>query len=494
MDVHFIDTTLRDGSQSLWASGMRTGMMEAVAGALGEAGFAAVEVPLNGILFKKIVRDLKEDPWELARRLARKMPNMVKGCMAGANLNPFGTPSPRAVAELFYEHLAAIGALNRAQMFANTYGQMENEFPWTIPMFRKLGLQVAIALSYTISPRHSDEYYAQKTRDLLPFKPDAIYLEDQCGILTIDRARTLLPAIVRSANGVPVELHAHNTTGLASLVYLEALQLGIRTLHTALPPLAEGPSQPSVFNIARNARLLGYRPIIDEKVLAPAAERLTAIARQEKLPVGAPVEYNYAQYIHQMPGGVISNLRHQLAELRLQHRLDEVLEESVQVRKDLCYPIMVTPHSQFVGTQAAINVATGERYKVVIDELILFARGVFGEDSGHMWMDQNLKDRLLGMRRAKELVVQKKPDIPLKELREVFGGTGVSDQEFLLRFIMKGTQEVDAMRAAGPPKPYYNVTLPLLSLIEELTKHKSMRYIYVQRGDSSLLVQNHSVP
>jgi oxaloacetate decarboxylase alpha subunit len=111
-----------------------------------------------------------------------------------------------------------------------------------------------------------------------------------------------------------------------------------------------------------------------------------------------------------------------------------------------------------------------------------------------MWMDQNLKDRLLGMRRAKELVVQKKPDIPLKELREVFGGTGVSDQEFLLRFIMKGTQEVEAMRAAGPPKPYYNVTLPLLSLIEELTKHKSMRYIYVQRGDSSLLVQNHSVP
>src|SRR5208282_3897268 len=98
MDVHFVDTTLRDGSQSLWASGMRTGMMEAVAEALGEAGFAAVEVPLNGILFKKIVRDLKEDPWELARRLARKMPKTVKGCMAGANLNPFGTPSPRAIA------------------------------------------------------------------------------------------------------------------------------------------------------------------------------------------------------------------------------------------------------------------------------------------------------------------------------------------------------------------------------------------------------------
>ena len=142
---------------------------------------------------------------------------------------------------------------------------------------------------------------------------------------------------------------------------------------------------------------------VDEEVLRSVAERLTAIAKQEKLPIGAPLEYDYAQYIHQVPGGVISNLRHQLAEMRILHRLDEVLEESVQVRKDLGYPIMITPHSQFVVTQSAINVATGERYKHVIDELILFAQGVYGEDSGYTWMDQNLKDRLLGMPRAKEL-------------------------------------------------------------------------------------------
>src|SRR3972149_501656 len=143
-----------------------------------------------------------------------------------------------------------------------------------------------------------------------------------------------------------------------------------------------------------------------------------------------------------MPGGVISNLTHQLAQLRIDHRLNEVLEESVQVRKDLGYPIMVTPHSQFVSTQAAINVATGGRYKHVIDELILFAQGVYSEDSGYTWMDQNLKDRLLGMPRARELAARQRPDdISMSELREKFGGPGVSDEEFLLRYVVKGEQE-----------------------------------------------------
>jgi len=494
MDIRFIDTTFRDGSQSLWALGLRAGMMEAVAEEVGRAGFAAVEVPVGGVFFKKFVRDLREDPWEMARMVARKMPDTVKSCMAGGTLTPLGAPSPRALAKLFYERVVANGALNRGSMFANTYGQMEYEFPWTIPMFRELGLQIAIILSYSISPRHTDEYYAKKTREIVAFKPDVVYLEDQCGILTLDRARTLLPAIVQNANGMPVELHSHCTTGLAPLVYLEALQMGIRTLHTAIPPLADGPSQPSVFSMARNARLQGYTPVIDENVLRPVVERLTAIAKQDKLPIGAPLEYDSAQYVHQMPGGVISNLRHQLAGLNLQHRLDEVLEETVQVRKDLGYPIMVTPHSQFVSTQSAINVATGERYKHVIDELILFAQGVYGEDSGCTWMDQKLKDRLLGTQRAKDiaLAAQRGRDVTLKEIRDKLGGPGVSDEELLLRYLMKGEEEIKAMRAAGPPKQYFSTAMPLLTLIQELDKHQRVRYIQVQRGSDSLVIQNQS--
>jgi oxaloacetate decarboxylase alpha subunit len=470
-------------------------MMAATAEAMDRAGFDAIEVPVGGIYFKKFIRDLKENPWDMARMVAKMMPNTVKGCMTPGVIHPFEAPPPRSIVELFYTRLVETGALNRAQSSSNTFGQIKGAFPWIIPLFRNLGLQISLALSYTISPRHTDEYYAQKTREILAFKPDSIYLKDQGGLLTVDRLRTLLPVIVHNANGVPVELHSHCTTGLAPLVYMEALKLGVRTLHTAVPPLANGSSQPSIFNVASNARLLGYAPRVDEKILRPVADRLTVIAEQEQLPIGVPLEYDCAQYIHQVPGGVISNLRHQLAEMRILHRLDEVLEESVQVRKELGYPIMITPHSQFMVTQSAINVATGARYKVVIDELILFAQGIYGEDSGYTWMDPNLKDRLLGMPRAnelKELGARRHRDIPLRDIRDQLGGPGVSDEEFLLRYIMKGGEEIEAMHAAGPPKQYFNAAMPLLTLIQELVKHRQVRYVQVQRGSNSVVIQNRS--
>jgi oxaloacetate decarboxylase alpha subunit len=492
MDVRFIDTTFRDGSQSLWAIGLRTGMMEAVAEDMARAGFQAVEVPVVAIFIKKFVRDLKEDPWAMMRMAARKMPNTVKSCMAGGHILSFEAPAPRELVELFYNCIVRTGALNRGQLTCNSFDQIERIFPWIVPVFRSLGIQIVFALSYTISPRHTDEYYAQKTRELLPFKPDAIYVKDQGGLLTVDRVRTLIPAIIGAAGGVPVELHSHCTTGIAPLVYLEALRLGVRTLHTAVPPLGNGPSQPSVLNIAHNARIMGFAPQIDEAIVRSVSERLTAIANQEKMPLGVPLEYDHAQYVHQVPGGVISNLKHQLAEMRIADRLDAVLEECVHVRRDLGYPIMITPHSQFVVTQAALNVAAGERYKLVIDEVIQFAQGVYGKDSGYTWMDQNLKDRLIAMPRAAELTAQRKPKVTLKDLRDKLGGPGVSDEEFVLRFIMKGEQEIKAMRAAGPPKQYLGARLPLLTLIEELNKHKGVRFVSLQRGRDSLMLHNRS--
>ncbi|OGA47381.1 MAG: hypothetical protein A3G25_18760 [Betaproteobacteria bacterium RIFCSPLOWO2_12_FULL_63_13] len=492
MDLQFIDTTFRDGSQSLWALGMRSGMIEAVAPKMDRAGFAAVEVPVVGINVKKFVRDLKEDPWEMMRMVARTMPHAVKCSMAGGHILSFDNPAPREMVTLFFKCIVATGALNRAQMTSNTFDQSKRTFQWVIPLFKELGLHNAIAISYSVSPRHSDEYYAEKTREMAAFGPDSIYIKDQGGLLTVDRVRTLVPVMLANTGGIPLELHSHCTTGLADLVYLEAMKLGVRTVHTAVPPLANGSSQPSVFNVARNARLLGHTTSIDEPALREVSARLTAIARQDKLPIGAPLEYDYGQYVHQVPGGVISNLRHQLNEMRIVHRLDEVLEESVQVRKDLGYPIMITPHSQFVVSQAAINVAMGERYKVVIDELIYFAQGVYGEDSGYTWMDPNLKDRLLGSQRATELAAHRQRDVTMRELRAQLGGPGVSDEEFLLRFIMKGDKEIAAMRAAGPPRRYSAASMPLLDLIEELGKHKQVRYVHVRRGDDALLVENRS--
>ena len=148
MDVKFVDTTFRDGSQSLWASGMRSGMMEAVAADMDRAGFAVIEVPANAIYFKKIIRDLKEDPWRLMASLAAKMPNTKKGCMGGTlNLNLFGTPTPPALGKLFFKILAEMGALNRVQIMSNTHDQITRDFPALVPTFKSLGMETAAAAS-----------------------------------------------------------------------------------------------------------------------------------------------------------------------------------------------------------------------------------------------------------------------------------------------------------------------------------------------------------
>jgi oxaloacetate decarboxylase alpha subunit len=479
----------------LWAMGMRSGMMEAVAADLDRAGFDLIDVPGHAIYFKKAIRDLKEDPWDLMRLLAQKMPHTPKTSMGGGgfNLNPFGTPTPSALGKLFWTRHAEIGSLNRVQLISNTADQIERVFPTFIPFLRGIGLKIACALSFSLSPRHTDEHYAEKTRALLPFKPDVIYLKDQGGLLTVERIRTLIPVILSNAGDVPVELHSHCTTGLAPSVYMEALKLGINTLHTGVPPLADGSAQPSVLNVAKNARLMGYAPRVDETLLESISRRLTAFAIQDNMPLGAPLEFDYGQYIHQIPGGVISNLRHQLAELRLQNRLSEVIVECVRIHREFGYPIMITPYSQFVATQAALHVATGARYGIVIDELIRFAQGIYGDDSGHLWMDQNLKDRLVGSGRAKELAVldaRAAEELTLPELREKLGGPGVSDEELLMRCMMQGTREIDAMRAAGPPRRYYTSDMPLLKLLQELKSHSAVRYIKIQRGADSIVVRS----
>jgi oxaloacetate decarboxylase alpha subunit len=493
-EVRFLDTTFRDGSQSLWAMGIRHGMMEALASDLDAAGFDVIEVPANAIFFKKMVRDLREDPWETMHMLARTITRTPTSCMGGAggNLNGFGTPTPPVLGELFSRKLAEIGVLNRAQLMANTADQISCQFPTAVPFAREIGLSVALAVCYTISPRHTDEHFAETTRRCAALRPDVIYLKDAGGLLTVDRIRTLLPVILREAGDIPVELHSHCTTGLAPLVYLEALQLGVRTLHCGIPPLANGSAQPSVLDVAHNARVMGLTPVVDEDRIRSISARLTEFAHRDGLPVGAPLTHDLGHYRHQIPGGVISNLRFQLAEIRLEHRLDEVLEECVRIREDLGYPIMITPYSQYVATQAAINVASGERYGVVIDELVRFARGAYGEDSGYAWMDQDLKDRFLSLPRARELeLLDRRPvdDMSLEEVRQSIGAPGISDEELLLRAIMQGTSEIDAMRAAGPPHSYASAEMPLAALMDHLRETSRIGYVHIRRGADSIVLQ-----
>src|SRR5699024_4656512 len=162
----------------------------------------------------------------------------------------------------------------------------------------------------------------------------------------------------------------------------------------------------------------------------------------------------------------------------------------IQVREDLGYPVMITPYSQFVVTQSALNIATGERYKVVIDELIQYAAGVFSEDSGYTWMDENLTDKFLSLPRAKELIYDFAEDVPVKKVKEQFGGAFLSDEEFLMRYIMKDTQSIEDMRKAGPYKKYFPAGGSLYQLLDRLEKYPNIAHVQIQGFNRSLTLTN----
>ncbi|MPZ77103.1 MAG: biotin carboxyl carrier protein [Deltaproteobacteria bacterium] len=478
MNIRFVDTTLRDGQQSLWAYGMRTGMIVPIAGNMDQAGFEAIE--LGGpVELPKCVRELREDPWERYRLISsriKKTPlRVIHGTRSGFAIYP------HAVHQLYDRCMAEVGV---KQVRISDSWNDAADWQWRVQQARAAGLEPIINLIYTISPRHTDEYYARKTREALDLKVFRVCLKDPGGILTPERTRTIVPAVLQSANGTTVELHTHCTTGLGSLCCLEAIKGGITSINTAIPPLADGSSNPSIFNVARNSRAMGYAPVVEEDPIRPVADHFTAIAKRENLTIGTPPEYDYAQYVHQIPGGMISNLRHQLRLVGMESKLEQTLEEAAHVRAEFGYPIMVTPLSQFVGSQAAINVIVGERYKEVTDQTIQYALGVWGKEGGAL-MDVNVKDKILSRARAGEIAEREPPHASLPELRRKFGGPGVADEEVLLRFFTS-REDVETMRAAGPARLTANTGNSWINLLEELTRQSNRSSVFIQRGDFSL--------
>lgn len=277
---------------------------------------------------------------------------------------------------------------------------------------------------------------------------DTIYLKDQGGLLTPERLKTLVPAIQANLNGRPLEAHTHCNTGLGPLVYLEAIRLGIDTLHAAVPPLANGTGQPSIFNILKNIRHMGHSAQINEDSLKAYSSNLLAIAQEQDRPVGTPLEYDLSYYEHQVPGGMVTTLKRQLAETNQSDRLAEVYEEIIAVRRELGYPIMVTPFSQFVATQATVNVVSGERYKIIPDGVMEYVAGYFGEPPSPI--DPNVLEKIFSFPKTKKLMKESFPQPSVAEIRkELNMDPNVSDEEFLLRYAL-GDSAVDKMLAEHP--------------------------------------------
>lgn len=477
-EIIFVDTTLRDGHQSLWAENMTTGMMLPVAERMDNAGFEAIEI-ISSSHMKKCVRELKEDPWERVRLISQRIKKTPLRLIAG-RFNTFGI-TPHSVYRLFVERMAANGL--RQARISDEWNDPES-WKRKVDVAEEVGMEPIINLIYSVSPKHTDEYYARKTREAVALGVRRLCLKDPGGLLTPERVQSLVPVIFQNSSAIPVELHTHCTTGLGPLCAVEAIKLGIKVINTAVPPLANSASNPSVFNVASNARALGHTPTVDEDLLIPVMEHFSTVAKREGMPIGAPVEYDYSQYLHQVPGGMIANLRHQLRRVGLEDRLERALEEAARVRAEFGYPIMVTPLSQFVGSQAAINVIVGERYKEVTDQVIQYALGLWGKE-GAISMDPNVKDRILDRPRAKELAKWEPPEPSVREVRQKHGSPGISDEELLLRWILS-KDEIAAMRGAGPPQEYLSATQPLVALIEELSKRSDCSQIHFQKGDLAI--------
>lgn len=480
-DLQLIDVSMRDGNQSLWgAVGLNTAQMLQIAPIVDRVGFRALDFT-SSTAMGMAVRTHKEDPWERIRLVSAAMPN-TRLQLIGTGLRFFSWELQSAdFMQLVYDRLV----VNGISRFVVLEPMLDIEtILTTARMIRKAGgEEIIAALTYTISEVHDDAFYAGLAARIATCPDiDRAYVKDPSGLLTPERARTLIPAIRANLGGKPLELHSHCTIGLAPLTYMTAADLGVEVLQVACGPLGNGSSLPNAQRVVANLRELGHTVEIDDRSLAQVANYFARLAKAENLPTGVPQEYDASFLRHQIAGGVMTTTRRQLAEIGLEHRFDEVMAESSRVRAEFGYPIMVTPFPQMVCSQALYNVIGRERYENVSDQVIRYVLGGFGRPTAPV--DPDVKERILSRPRAKEIMAEP-PSPTLSELRKRFS-PNISDEEFILRSTMPA-DEVNAMIAAGPARRYYNPDVrPILKLLRGLQQCPPTSDLVIEKPDFRL--------
>ncbi|MDR5709074.1 MAG: biotin carboxyl carrier protein [Armatimonadota bacterium] len=439
--IRLIDVTLRDGNQSLWsATGITTPMILAVASDLDRVGFKALDFTTSTHMAVS-VRWHREDPFERIRLARERMPRTPLTFMTTGLRFIRWEPCPRELIRLAMRTVIRHG-IRRVQVVdpMNNVAEMVEG----ARMAREEGAEeVVVALVYSISPVHTDDFYTRRVRELgekARGVVDAVYIKDPAGLLTPDRVGTLVPALQEALGDTPLEVHSHCNMGLAPVCYVRAAELGVRTFHTAIPPLAEGTSLPNFFRTVANLQEMGFEMEVDLEAAERVSRYFFQVARRRNLPIGRPSEYDLAYYRHQIPGGMVTTLKRNLREIGQEDKFEAVLDEIVRVRAELGYPIMMTPFSQFVATQALLNLIGPERYHLVADETIRYILGQYGEPPGPI--DPEVRDRVLSLPRAKEIPAER-PELSIAELRGIYGGR--SDEEVLLRYGLP-EEEVQAIQ------------------------------------------------
>jgi oxaloacetate decarboxylase alpha subunit len=482
--IDFVDTTTRDGNQSLWsATGLTTPDVIAIAPTIDRVGYHALDFTSSTHMAVS-VRFHLEDPWERIRLMRAAMPNTPLG-MIGTGMRFISwVPADEEVISLALR-LVVRNGISRFQI-AEPSNDPER-LKRLAAMARAAGVEeVVVGLTYSISEVHTHEYYAQRAAALADcVEIDRLYLKDPGGLLTTDAVRELAPHFRAAAGERPIELHSHCTVGLAPIVYVEGVKAGFEVVHTASGPLSRGTSQPEVSATARNLTAAGYRVDLDLEAEAEVAAHFAALARAKGLPAGAPQEYDAAYYRHQLPGGMVTTTRRMLEEVRRPELFEQVLEEVTRVRAEMGYPILVTPVSQFVASQAARNVIDGERWANVSDETVRYFLGHYGKPPAAV--DPEIADRVLTRPQAGKL--GELTPLSLEGAGRRFGRR-ISEEELLLRLTMPAEQ-VDAMIAArgrpAPPPAARPGRAPLVTLLTELSRRPAITHFSLVKDGETVI-------
>ena len=378
--VRITETVFRDAHQSLLATRMRTRDMLPIAEKLDEVGFFSMEV-WGGATFDSCIRYLNEDPWERLRALKLAMPNTpLQMLLRGQNLVGYRHYADDLVVK-FVERAAKNG-VDIFRIF-DAVNDIRN-MTVAIKAAKDMDAHVQGCVCYTTSPVHSIGQFTKMAVELADLGCDSLCIKDMAGLILPHDAYDLV-ASMKEETSIPVDLHSHCTSGMAPMSFLFGCEAGVDILDTAISPLGWGTSHPPTESIVAALEGTPYETGLDLKLLTEIKryfEKLMEVYAPLFNPISARVDTNVLVY--QVPGGMLSNLVSQLIEQKALDKYDEVLAEIPRVREDLGYPPLVTPTSQIVGSQAVLNVLTGERYKAVPKEVKDYVKGLYGRSPGEI--------------------------------------------------------------------------------------------------------------
>ena len=380
--VGITDTTLRDAHQSLLATRMRLEDMLPIAAEIDCVGYHSLEI-WGGATFDSCLRFLEEDPWERLRLLRKHLPqSKLQMLLRGQNLVGYRHYADDVV-DAFVQ-CAVKNGIDIIRIFdaLNDIRNMEA----AMKAAKKAGAHVQATISYTISPLHNNDHFVELAVELEKKGADSLCIKDMAGLLAPYDAYDLVIKFKQKLS-IPVQLHCHFTSGMADMAYLKGIEAGCDVVDTAISTLSLGPSQPATDSLVAALRGTPYDTGLDLERIARIGAYFKKVRANYDLPAELVMGVDTAVLSYQIPGGMISNLTSQLAAQNSLHLLDDVLQEVPRVRAELGYPPLVTPSSQIVGTQAVMNVLTGERYKVVLNEVKNYLKGLYGKPPGEVDAD-----------------------------------------------------------------------------------------------------------